>query len=124
MSKRNPAITVAVIGALGVILAAIIGALLQPSWWKPGQEPKSDLVIAGTVVDQETNRAVGQASISIVGRTESYFTEDNGNFRIEVRGKLPENGRARIHVTKAGYAPYDETISPPAENLVIPLRRM
>jgi hypothetical protein len=124
MIKRNSAVTVAIISALGLVLAAVIGAVLQPSWWRPEPRPRNNLVIAGTVVDQATNRSIGQATISITGRTETYFTEDNGNFHIELQGKFPENGRARIHVTKEGYRPYDETVSPPTEDLIVPLRRM
>jgi len=70
-----------------------------------------------------TNQSIGQAVLSLAGRTETYVTEDNGNFRIELHGTFPENGRARLHVTKQGYAPYDATITPPTESLIVPLKR-
>ncbi len=113
----------AIIGAVGLIVAAAIGAMLQPSWWRPGPQPRTNLVIAGTVVDQSTNQAVGQAVLSVVGRTEKYVTEDNGNFRLELQ--LPvADGRVRIHATKNGYIPYDATVTPPTESLIVPLRKM
>jgi len=115
---------VAIIGAAAVIIAAAVGAILQPSWWKLAPRPTVERVIAGTVVDEATNQAVGQAVVSIVGRTETYVTEDNGNFRIELHDALPEDGRVRLHVTKSGYAPYDKTVTPPNESLIVPLKRM
>src|ERR1700719_2623020 len=105
MARKNPAITVAVISALGLIIAAVIGAFLHPSSRGAEPQPQTTLVVAGTVVDQATNRGVGQAVLSIAGRAETYVTEDNGNFRLDIRGTL-EGGRARLHVAKQGYAPY------------------
>jgi|HubBroStandDraft_5_1064220.scaffolds.fasta_scaffold177975_3 hypothetical protein len=128
---KSYATKTAIIGAAGVVLAAIITAILQPGWWQsnPNLPSKPDLssslVIAGTVVDQKTNQAIGQANLSVVGRSESYVSEDNGNFRIQLHAPELEGGRIiRIHVAKPGYAPYDGTVSPPSENLIIPLRPM
>lgn len=124
MARKNPAITVALITALSVIIAAVVGAILQPSWWRGEPQPKTAaLVIAGTVVDQATNQGVGQAVLLIAGRAETYVTEDNGNFRLDIRGTL-EGERARLHVAKQGYAPYDGTVMPPTESLIVPLRKM
>jgi len=106
-----------------LIIAAAVGAILQPSWWRSSNDLPVDRVIAGTVVDETTNGAVGQATLSLSGRTETYVTEDDGNFRIELRN-FPEHGRTRIHVAKNGYRPYDVVISPPVESLIIPLKRM
>jgi CarboxypepD_reg-like domain len=124
MTRRNPAVTAAIIGAAALIIAAIIGALLQPSWRRPEPHPKTDLVIAGTVVDQATNEAIGQAVLSIVGRTEMDVTNDNGNFRIHLHETPSQNGTARLHVAKSGYAPYDATVQPPTEGLIVQLKRL
>jgi hypothetical protein len=123
MAKRSPTITVAIIGAVGVIVAAVISAILQPSWWRSEPHPRMDLAIAGTVVEESTNEGVGQASLSIVGRAESYVTEDNGNFRIEVKSAVPMDRVVRLHVVKKGYLPYDGTTTA-TENLVIELARI
>jgi hypothetical protein len=123
--KKDRTVTVALIGAGALIIAAVLGGVLQhPSWLKPGPRGSLEPVIAGTVVDESSNQAVGQALLSIVGRAETYVTEDNGNFRIELQGTLPENGRVRLHVTKSGYSSYDKTVAPPNESLIIPLKKL
>jgi hypothetical protein len=78
--------------------------------------------ISGTVVDTE-NRAVPQALVSVSGRTESYVTEDNGNFRLEFSAKRAEIGDLRIRVTKDGFKVYDASVIPPVEDLIIQLRK-
>ncbi len=78
-------------------------------------------IVAGIVVDQATNRGIGQATIVVAGRTEGYVTEDSGNFRIDFRSEVPE--RVRLHVNKPGFLPLDITVEPPAENLILPLRK-
>jgi len=113
-------IVVALISATAVITAAVIGA----GWWRSVSAPRQQFVIAGVVVDQTSNAAIGQARISLSGRTESYVTDDLGNFRIELRGSLSGEQRIRIHVTKEGYRPYDEAVTPSVENLVIPLKKL
>lgn len=81
----------------------------------------TDRVVAGMVVDEETNQGIGQATITAAGRTDEYLTEDSGNFRIIVHGEAP--GRLRIHVSKSGFRPLDTSVEPPAENLVWQLRK-
>src|SRR5215472_7960789 len=49
-----------------------------------GDAVKQPLVVAGRVVDEVSNDPIGQAAVTIAGRPESYITEDNGNFRIEL----------------------------------------
>src|SRR6266704_2614743 len=102
---RKPAIAVAIIGAVALIVAALIG--IYPSI----RNQNSKSVIAGIVVEQPTNRGIGQATIVIAGRMEQYITEDSGNFRIELRTDAPK--RLRLHVSKAGFhhsasAPHDQ----------------
>lgn len=111
-------ITVAVISAGGVIIAALISA----PWWLSRRAPQQKMVIAGVVVDKSTNSAIGQARISLSGRTETYVTDDLGNFQIEVRD-LEVGHPVRVVVSKSGYRTYDEAVTPPAENFVIQLQR-
>ena len=111
---RKPAIIVAIISGVAVVIAALIG--IFPSI--RSQNGKS--VIAGMVVEQSTNKGVGQATIVVAGRTEHYITEDTGNFRIELRSDAPR--RLRLHVSKAGFQPLDITVEP-EESLVLPLRK-
>jgi hypothetical protein len=118
MQKRDKTVAGAVIGAVSVIIAAIIAAF-GPTWWHPVGVPNKPLIIAGAVVDQASNLGIGQATISLAGRTETYVTEDNGNFRIELHGQPSDNRPVRIHVTKDGYRPADEVVTPTAENLTI-----
>jgi hypothetical protein len=79
-------------------------------------------VIAGTVVDASTNSTIGQARISIVGRSETSVAEDNGNFRLELYADLPREGVVRLHVAKDGYLPSDQTTTP-TNTLIIQLRK-
>jgi hypothetical protein len=124
MAKTNRAIIAAVIGAGGVIIAAVLTGILQPAWWRSESphDKQTSLTIAGTVVDASTNRAIGQARISIVGRAETSVTEDNGNFRIELHSALPKDGSVRLHVVKDGYVPSDETTTE-TDTLIIQLRK-
>jgi hypothetical protein len=77
--------------------------------------------ISGIVVDQATNHGIGQAAVVAVGRAEQSVTDDSGNFTIEFKGDAPK--RVRLYVNKAGFQTLDTTVEPPAENLVLPLRR-
>jgi hypothetical protein len=111
---RKPAIIAAFISAAAVIVAALIG--LYPST----RNHNTKTVIAGIVVEQLSNKGIGQATIIIAGRVEQYVTEDSGNFRIELRADAPE--RLRLHVSKVGFQPLDITVEP-EENLVLTLRK-
>lgn len=120
MEKRDKTIAAALITAVAIV----IGALITAPWWHSVSISHQKLVIAGTVVDQASNLAIGQATISLSGRTESYVTGDDGNFRIELRDSSGNELGVRIYVKKDGYRPYDEPMTPPAENLVIPLKKL
>lgn len=113
-----------IIAAVITAVAVIIAPFITAPWWHDVLTRSQRLVIAGAVVDQDTNRGIGQAAISLAGRTDTYVTEDNGNFRIELNGQSAENQRVRIHVTKDGYQPADEGVTPTAENLIIQLKKL
>jgi hypothetical protein len=113
---RKPTIIAAIIGAAAVIISALI--TIYPAMRKKRTE--APIVLAGTVVERDTNRAIGQATIVITGRAEQAVTDDNGSFRIDIPAGAPS--QLRLHVSKTGYQTLD-TIVAPAENLVLPLRK-
>ena len=114
---KKATILAAVISAIAIIVAAILPSFLNH---KAGTVT-TDMAIAGMIVDQGTNQAIGQATITVAGRADEYLTEDNGNFRIVLHGEAAE--RLRIHVSKPGFRPLDISVEPPAENLVWQLRK-
>jgi hypothetical protein len=115
--------------ALGfVVLAAIAAWLVVPEFRRlvgldrPGAHTQAGQPnISGIVVDRDTNQGIGQASITLAGRTEQCVTEDSGNFRIDLPPDAPK--RLRLHVSKSGFQPLDTSVEPPADNLVLQLRR-
>ncbi len=117
MNMKKATIIAAVIGAVAIIIAA----LLPLFWGHQAGTSNGDTVIAGIVVDQDTNEAIGQVTITVAGRTDEYLTEDSGNFRMVLHGEVPN--RLRIHVRKPGFRPLDTSVEPPAENLVWQLHK-
>lgn len=112
--RRQATIIASIIGAAAVIIAALIG--VYPTLRNKTTEAPT--VLAGTVVVQDTNQAVGQATIVITGRAEQAVTDDNGSFRIDIpAGALRQ---LRLRVSKTGFHTLDTTVAP-AENLVLPL---
>jgi hypothetical protein len=71
-------------------------------------------------VDSATNFGVGQATISLAGRTETYLTDDHGNFRILLRA--PSNEGLRLSAKREGCTAVDEAVKPPRENLILQMR--
>jgi hypothetical protein len=93
---------------------------LEPLQNSPLPPKSTQTMIAGRVIENATNVGVGQASISLAGRPETYLTDDNGNFRINVVAPFPKDG-VRLQVKKAGCSTVDEVVRPPAENLMLEL---
>ncbi len=118
---HNPAVIVAIVGAIATILVAIIQ--IYPAL-RHGSITQVNLHIAGTVVDADTNVGIGQAQIILSGRTEAYVTEDNGNFRIDITGSEDEARRLRVRVNKRGYKPYDQSVIPPLDSLIVQLQKL
>jgi hypothetical protein len=110
------------ITGLGILVTVIGGLIL---WSITGHYDKptpstAKPTISGAVVDQD-NRGIGQATITLVGRTEQYFTEDTGNFIIDLPSDIPK--RVRLHVTKSGFQPLDMSVEPAVDNLVLALHK-
>jgi|SRR5882724_1047669 len=115
-SKAKITIWIAIIGALGVI-----GSTVLPRWLASDKkEPATETVnFSGAVVEEGSNSSVVQAEITIVGRNEHYYSEGNGNFRIQVK----TDHDIRIRVNKAGYTPYERSYALPDENVIIVLQK-
>lgn len=77
-------------------------------------------IVAGTVVDQSTNMALGQALISVDGQSSNAVSEDNGNFRVVLPKKT--EGPVRLTVTKDGYVKLDQSVTPPTHALILQMR--
>ena len=84
----------------------------------------SGLTVAGTVVDEETNQALSGAEISVVGRTESCRSEDNGNFRMQIREPSEDSEPIRLRADKGGYQTLDRSVTPPSFQIILPLRKV
>jgi hypothetical protein len=115
-----------VVGLLLATLTLIAAWLVVPEFRRSvgldGTAPRAGkLNIAGIVVDRDTNRGIGQASIMLVGRTEQYVTEDSGNFTIDLPPDSPK--RVRLRVSKDGFQPFDTSVEPPVGELVLSLKR-
>jgi hypothetical protein len=84
---------------------------------------EAGLIVAGRVIDSKTKLGIGQARISVAGSagSDTYITEDNGNFRFTVKPDS-ESGRLRVQVVKEGYEVFDSTLAPPVEDWMILLR--
>jgi hypothetical protein len=80
--------------------------------------------VAGTVEDEATREGIRQADVLLEGFNSPYKTEDNGNFRIALKGKMRNSEPVRIRVSKAGYKPYDVTLTPPKDNLIVLLEKL
>jgi|SRR5882672_2291800 len=126
--KSNGNQRIATAGLVLAVLAVIAAWLVVPEFrrWtgldkQQSQKEPSGQSISGIVVDRDTNQGIGQALITLAGRTEQYVTEDSGNFRIELPSGIPN--RVRLHVSKSGFQPLDTSVEPSADNLVLPLRK-
>jgi hypothetical protein len=83
--------------------------------------PEESLVVAGTVVDQATDVGIGQATITIDGKSDSAVSEDSGNFRLVFTEQ--KGTPVRLSVTKEGYFKVDQSVTPPTHDLIIQMRQ-
>jgi hypothetical protein len=122
--KSTTAVTVAIITGLGAILVALIQ--FHP-WTSHSPELVRDhkqLLLSGAVIDEATSTPIEYAEISLVGRPESYATEDTGNFQITLPPDFAEGTTVRVRVTKAGYASADRSFVVPSEGVVIAVQKI
>lgn len=117
-SNSKTSIWVAVIGAIAVMVSAWLSSSYKKT---PTDNLKSTVehTIKGSCVDINTNKNLPQVNFSIVGRNETAFTDDNGNFVISLQDTTVRT--IRIHATKDGYRPTDRSLNVPSEDLVIPM---
>jgi hypothetical protein len=109
--KKHLAITVPL-----VVVAFIVS-------WSVTQHRDPSLVLAGTIVN-ESGEPVGQATISLDGVSERYLSEDDGNFRLDLTGKVKASERARVRVAKSGYSTFDGTAEVPSEGFIVRLHHL
>jgi sulfur carrier protein ThiS len=108
-------------------IVAIIVAILQfgPGWTKgdsahdTAQKP---VVVAGRVVDLDSNTPVAGADISVGGNPSGYITENNGNFRFEFVDKSSDQ-RVRVRIDKPGYISWDRSVAVPSNDLMVQLQK-
>lgn len=83
-------------------------------------QPEGEPVVAGTIVDQVTNLAIGEATVAIDGESSTSTSDDTGNFRLVLPAK--HGGRVRLLVTKDGYQKVDQSVTPPTHDLILQMR--
>ena len=83
-------------------------------------QPEGEPVVAGTIVDQVTNLAIAEATVSVDGESLTSTSDDTGNFRIVIPAK--HSGRVRLLVTKIGYQKVDQSVTPPTHDLILQMR--
>jgi hypothetical protein len=102
-------------------ISAVIVAFIQFYPFRSSSNQKeTELVFSGTVVERNTNEPVGQAKISVVGVNQHYLSEDNGNFRLQIKNQKI----VRIRVSKPGYKVADISYELPSEGNIIVLVRI
>ena len=103
-------------------IVLIIVAMIQFYPWKRKELPlklnNKTYYLTGTVVDEFNNNSIGGADLTIVGRNEHYFTEQNGNFSIPL---IDSVASIRIRVYKKNYKIFDQSVDIPVNNYIIPL---
>lgn len=120
--------TIAVLGILAWVYLGRSSANEHPAGPPatalPSESTPAKAIVAGTVVDEITNRGVGQAIVSLGEEKDALvqLSEDTGNFRLRLPPSDGAAERIRLRVTKVGYRPLERSVLPPVENLVLPLR--
>jgi hypothetical protein len=102
------------------LIALLVSAFVQ----REAEQKNQHWVVAGTVEDEGTHEGVGQADVLLEGFNSPYKTEDNGNFRIALKGKMRNSEPVRIRISKTGYKTYDVTLTPPKDNLIVLLEKL
>jgi len=111
-------ILAAIIGAVGIITASLITIYLSNPGKRSDDRPK---VITGRVTEGNTSNPISQAEVTIVGRNESDYSDDNGNFRI-----LIDDDKItiiKVIIRKNGYKPVNLSFNLPDENVQIRMMR-
>jgi hypothetical protein len=102
-------------------ISAIIVALIPFYPFRNSSNQKeTERVFSGIVVERNTNEPVGQAEVSVVGVNQHYLSEDNGNFRLQIKNQKI----VRIRVSKPGYKVADISYELPSEGNIIVLVRI
>ncbi len=108
---------------LWIILPVSLMALAVTWSVTQTSSPAGKLIVAGTVLN-DSNDPVGQATITVARGGDRYLSEDNGNFTLDLTGKVKESERVELRVTKDGYSPFDGTVEPPTDSFIIRLHKL
>jgi len=106
------------------IITGIFSLLVALIQWHPWDGKKNDYsenkeyIFSGTIVNENNNEGIALAEISIVGRNEQYYTEQNGNFSIKFEDSVDH---IRVRVSKSQYLIYDKTFDIPSKDVMIQL---
>lgn len=106
--KKSVAISVAIIGAIATVVAALITAR------SCGGESQ-DIPYAGRVTDKQTLQIIKGATVYVDtrGQTQRYYTGDSGTFRV----LLPQPVTSvHIRVEYDGYKVFDDYVAPASKN--------
>lgn len=131
MATKNGKLQLFTACLTGVVAIAV--ALIEFQPWKkpimPFEErtlPSSTFkkaLLSGAIVDEDTNNSISQAEISIVGKNDHYYSERNGNFKINI-SVIDSIPTVRIRVSKSGYHTSDISYDLPTEGVIIQLSKI
>ena len=109
----SPEVKAAWIGAVAVVIAAIIGA----GWFVSHRSNE----VSGQVFEAVTGTVIPQATVSVVG-IDTETTDDNGKFSFEPNVPSDEK-EVLVVITKTGYAPSKKQIALPKRGWLVELSR-
>lgn len=112
------------ISILAIISAVLITVFVPEvrAWLHLGNQTR--FAVSGTVMDDETKQGLSGAEITVVGRSESCRSEDNGNFRLQIKENTDGSEPIRLLVNKEGYEVLDRSVSVPSPELILPLKKI
>jgi len=115
-ANNRTKIIVAIIAAVGLIAAAYIQFFPWNKKINDNNKLRQEYIISGTVIDESTNLSISQAEVSVIGRNEIDYTQQNGNFKLLIKDSVDH---VRIRVTKRNYLSYDKAYDIPSGNIII-----
>jgi len=109
MTNKDKGVLAALIAAVGAIIVALITIYGSRSQQNPTEHKKTEY--AGRVIDKESQKAIkgAQVSIDTTGKSENYYTDDNGIFHVFLDA---ETKGVRIRVEAKDYIIFDGNVAP------------
>lgn len=105
-------------------IATIIAILAAGVSYFATSEPhtRASGVIAGTILDEQTDSGLSAAEIRVDNGGQVFYTEDTGKFWIDL-GPRAAQQRVRVRIRKDGYITAERTIVPPELNVRVSLAK-